>query len=170
MIRHGNVLFGLVKPRREGKELLLESSAAMVNVLPRKRIYRMGSSDELETFRAELLKRPLVVQPTVLSGSGFQSINCFFSVDRENWTVMINQTHPKILGRLLMGIDAAKRILRRGEAPHLNILLVVYLLLQPFSVHLSRKHNSTSTYIRISRRPRIWIDLPPRGGHRRILL
>lgn len=28
---------------------------------------------------------------------------------------MINQTHPKILGRLLMGIDAAKRILRRGE-------------------------------------------------------
>lgn len=33
----------------------------------------------------------------------------------ENWTVMINQTHPKILGRLLMGIDAAKRILRRGE-------------------------------------------------------
>uniref|UniRef100_A0A8W8MQ40 Uncharacterized protein n=1 Tax=Magallana gigas TaxID=29159 RepID=A0A8W8MQ40_MAGGI len=115
VIRHGNVLFGLVKPRREGKELLLESSAAMVNVLPRKRIYRMGSSDELETFRAELLKRPLVVQPTVLSGSGFQSINCFFSVDRENWTVMINQTHPKILGRLLMGIDAAKRILRRGE-------------------------------------------------------
>lgn len=37
VIRHGNVLFGLVKPRREGKELLLESSAAMVNVLPRKR-------------------------------------------------------------------------------------------------------------------------------------
>lgn len=37
VIRHGYVLFGLVKPRREGKELLLESSAAMVNVLPRKR-------------------------------------------------------------------------------------------------------------------------------------
>ncbi|XP_062596040.1 uncharacterized protein LOC134280291 [Saccostrea cucullata] len=115
VMRHGNVLYGLVKPLREGKELLLESSAAMVNVLPRKRIYRMGSSDELETFRAELLKRPLVVQPVVLAGSGFQSINCFFSVQREKWTVMINQTHPKILGRLLMGIDAAKRIMRRGE-------------------------------------------------------
>ena len=33
----------------------------------------------------------------------------------EKWTLLINQTHPKILGRLLMGIDAAKRILRRGE-------------------------------------------------------
>lgn len=43
VIRHGNVLFGLVKPRREGKELLLESSAAMVNVLPRKRfVYSPG--------------------------------------------------------------------------------------------------------------------------------
>ena len=37
VMRHGHVMFGLVKPRREGKELLLESSAAMVNVLPRKR-------------------------------------------------------------------------------------------------------------------------------------
>lgn len=53
------------------------------------RIYRMGSSDELETFRAELLKRPLVVQPIVMAGSGFQSINCFFSVQRGRQLLLI---------------------------------------------------------------------------------
>lgn len=49
----------------------------------------MGSSDELETFRAELLKRPLVVQPIVMAGSGFQSINCFFSVQRGRQLLLI---------------------------------------------------------------------------------
>lgn len=42
---------------------------------------------------------------------------------------MINQTHPKILGRLLMGIDAAKRILRRGEP----FVLEVSILSKPSS-------------------------------------
>lgn len=50
-------------------------------------------------------------QSIILSLTSENTQLCFV----ENWTVMINQTHPKILGRLLMGIDAAKRILRRGE-------------------------------------------------------
>lgn len=52
VMRHGHVMFGLVKPRREGKELLLESSAAMVNVLPRKRsVYRVKGEGETERSR-----------------------------------------------------------------------------------------------------------------------
>ena len=44
-----------------------------------RRIYRMESVEELEIFQAELLKRPLVLQPVIRNGSGLQKMNCFFS-------------------------------------------------------------------------------------------
>lgn len=46
------------------------------------RIYRMETIDELECFRDELMKRPLVLQPSVQAGSGIQKINCFFNVKK----------------------------------------------------------------------------------------
>ena len=33
----------------------------------------------------------------------------------EDWVLLINQTHPKILSRLQMGIDAAKAAIGRGD-------------------------------------------------------
>ncbi|KAJ8313519.1 hypothetical protein KUTeg_008080 [Tegillarca granosa] len=111
VIAHGYVLYGLVKPAKDGG---VQSAAGMANVIPRKRIYRMETIAELECFRDELMKRPLVLQPSVQAGSGIQKINCFFNVKKENWVMMINQNHPKIMGRIMMGIDAAKTEMKKG--------------------------------------------------------
>jgi len=46
----------------------------------------MDEIEELDMFRDEILKRPLVMQPTVLSGKGLQKLNCFFFVERgKSW-------------------------------------------------------------------------------------
>ncbi|XP_060076481.1 uncharacterized protein LOC132556112 [Ylistrum balloti] len=121
VVSHGYVMYGLVKPGKDGK--CVESAAAMVNVIPRKRIYRMATLDELDTFRSELLKRPLVIQPVIEAGSGIQKLNCFFRVRKEKWVMMLNQNHSKIMGRIMMGIDTAKTIMKRGEPFILEFML-----------------------------------------------
>lgn len=118
---HGYTMYGLLKPGKDGK--CVESAAAMVNVIPRKRIYRMATIAELETFRSELMKRPLVIQPVINAGTGIQKLNCFFKVRKEKWVIMLNQNNPKIMGRIMMGIDAAKTLMKRGEPFVLEFML-----------------------------------------------
>ncbi|XP_033761438.1 uncharacterized protein LOC117343209 [Pecten maximus] len=121
VVSHGYVMYGLLKPGKDGK--CVESAAAMVNVIPRKRIYRMGTLNELDTFQSELMKRPLVIQPVIDAGSGIQKLNCFFRVRKEKWVMMLNQNHPKIMGRIMMGIDSAKKLMKRGEPFILEFML-----------------------------------------------
>ncbi|XP_021376292.1 uncharacterized protein LOC110465042 [Mizuhopecten yessoensis] len=120
-VSHGYVMYGLVKPGKDGK--CIESAAAMVNVIPRKRIYRMGTVNELDMFKSELLKRPLVLQPVINAGTGIQKLNCFFRVRKEKWVIMLNQNNPKIMGRIMMGIDTAKKLMKRGEPFILEFML-----------------------------------------------
>lgn len=110
---HGHVLYGLVKQGKD--EDSVESTSRMVNVVPRKRIYCMDSVDELIEFREELLKRPLVIQPVIQAGTGIQSLDCFFCVKKEPWIVMVNQFHQKIMSKISLGMDMAKRCMFRGE-------------------------------------------------------
>ncbi|KAK3108612.1 hypothetical protein FSP39_011853 [Pinctada imbricata] len=117
ILSHGHVFYNLVRPRRDTATdtVMLESSDGAVNVVPRKRIYRMESLEELEDFQGEILRRPLVVQPLLKIGSGIQMMKCFFCINEERWAILINQTHPKVLGRILMGMDVAKRAIRSGQ-------------------------------------------------------
>lgn len=113
VLSHGHVLYGLVKQGKD--EDSVESTSRMVNVVPRKRIYCMESVDELIEFREELLKRPLVIQPVIQAGTGIQSLDCFFCVKKEPWIVMVNQFHQKIMSKISLGMDMAKRCMFRGE-------------------------------------------------------
>ncbi|KAK6165859.1 hypothetical protein SNE40_022688 [Patella caerulea] len=109
------VLFHLVRPTKKGDGV--ESAAGLANVIPRKRIYRMETVEELDLFKNELLKRPLVLQPTSESGKGlgYGETGCGLCINTVNWVLLINQTHPKILGRIQMGVDAAKAAMGREE-------------------------------------------------------
>lgn len=112
-LTHGQVLYGLIKPTKDMEQV--ESTAAMVNVIPKKRIYVMEKIEELELFTKELFKRPLVIQPSAHIGRGIAAISCTMFTREERWIVLINQAHPKILSRIRMGVDLAKEKFIRGE-------------------------------------------------------
>lgn len=112
-LTHGQVLYGLIKPTKDMTQI--ESTAAMVNVIPKKRIYVMEEVEELELFSKELFKRPLVVQPSAFIGRGLAAISCTMFTKEEKWIVLINQSHPKIYGRIRMVVDLAKSKFERGE-------------------------------------------------------
>lgn len=116
-----NVLYNLVKPTKDKPELI-ESNLKLANVLPKNRIYRMESIEEFELFSSELLKRPLILQCTVDGGPGMACMSCFPNLDcrmvrfKENYIVLFNQAHPKILARLQMGLEVAQRAMRRSQS------------------------------------------------------
>lgn len=124
-LTHGQVLYGLVKPTKKLDQV--ESTAAMVNVIPRKRIYRMESPEEIDLFMSELMKRPLVLQPSAFIGRGLAVVKCAVYTKEERWILLINQTHPKIHGQLQRGIESAKMKMSRGEPFVLEISLNSYL-------------------------------------------
>ncbi|KAL5006290.1 hypothetical protein ScPMuIL_015096 [Solemya velum] len=76
----------------------------MVNVIPRKRLYRMETVEEMDIFKNELLKRPLVIQPEVISGTAIKYlkrwVDCGLCVNR---------------GRIQMGVDIARKTMTEGE-------------------------------------------------------
>lgn len=124
-LTHGQVMYGLIKPTKEMDQV--ESTAAMVNVIPKKRIYVMEKAEELELFTAELFKRPLVLQPSAHIGRGLAAISCTMFTKEEKWIVLVNQSHPKILGRIKMGMDLAKQKFIRGEPFILELSLNSFL-------------------------------------------
>ncbi|PVD30519.1 hypothetical protein C0Q70_09786 [Pomacea canaliculata] len=87
----------------------------MVNVVPFRRIYRFDRKDDLNDFKVELLKRPLVLQPIVHLGRGLGSgsMACGMCYKDDKWILLVNQTHPKVLSRLQIGLDAAKNAIAR---------------------------------------------------------
>ncbi|XP_041365773.1 uncharacterized protein LOC121380848 [Gigantopelta aegis] len=115
VISNPDVLFRLVIPTstKDG----VQSAAGLVNVLPQRRVYRMQTANEIELFKRELLRRPLVLQPVCHTGVGCNrgGMSCGMCYTDVNWVLLINQTHPKVLGRLQMGIDAAKGAMSRGD-------------------------------------------------------
>ncbi|KAH3795948.1 uncharacterized protein LOC127838082 [Dreissena polymorpha] len=112
-LTHGQILYGLVKPTKEKDQV--ESTAAMVNVIPKKRIYRMEKYEELDLFIVELSKRPLVLQPSAYVSKGLSVLRCSFYTDEEKWLLLINQNHPKIKSRIQMAMDAARNKMMQGR-------------------------------------------------------
>ncbi|GAB1609762.1 uncharacterized protein LOC115227130 [Argonauta hians] len=118
--RNQNILYNLVKPKKDEPELV-ESNLKLANVLPKKRIYRMSSTQELELFRKELLTRPLLLQCTIESGPGvgcfhhLSKYDCRFVQNSEPYIVLLNQIHPKILSRLSMGLDLAVKYMKQSQ-------------------------------------------------------
>ncbi|ESO97151.1 hypothetical protein LOTGIDRAFT_174585 [Lottia gigantea] len=147
------VLFDLVRPTKTGNGV--ESAAGLANVIPRKRIYRMETEEELEIFKNELLRRPLVLQPTTHSGKGIGkgTKGCALWVNHINWILLINQTHPKILGRIQMGVDAAKQAMANKE-PFLlrykfgSLLQRLHFLIFKDGLNLSDHFDQMLSYLR----------------------
>ncbi|KAL4222571.1 hypothetical protein ACF0H5_018610 [Mactra antiquata] len=131
-LTHGQVMYGLIKPTKDME--MVESTAAMVNVIPKKRIYRMENPEEIDLFMAELMKRPLVIQPSAYIGRGLSVIGCTLYTKEERWVLLINQAHPKIQSRVQLGIEAAKAKMHRGEPFILEISFNAFLK----RVYLSR--------------------------------
>ncbi|WAQ94284.1 hypothetical protein MAR_006755 [Mya arenaria] len=111
-LTHGQVLYGLVKPTKDMDQV--ESTAAMVNVIPKKRIYRMEKLEELDLFMVELMKRPLVLQPSAHIGRGLAVLGCSFYTTEEKWLLLVNQNHPKVESRIKMAVEAAKKKMIQG--------------------------------------------------------
>ncbi|XP_060598952.1 sialidase-like [Ruditapes philippinarum] len=124
-LAHGRVLYGLIKPTKDMKQI--ESTAAMVNVIPKKRIYRMENPEEVDLFMAELMKRPLVLQPSAFIGRGLSVLRCTLYSNEERWVMLINQAHPKVHSRIKIGIETAKAKMNRGEPFTLEISFNAYL-------------------------------------------
>ncbi|XP_014772911.1 uncharacterized protein LOC106871114 isoform X2 [Octopus bimaculoides] len=118
--RNQNILYNLVKPKKDEPDLV-ESNLKLANVLPKKRIYRMDSTEELVLFRKELLTRPLLLQCTIESGPGvgcfkhLSNFDCRFVQNSECFVVLLNQIHPKISSRLSMGLDLAVKYMRGSQ-------------------------------------------------------
>ncbi|KAH9494934.1 hypothetical protein Btru_020828 [Bulinus truncatus] len=110
---NNNVLYRLVRPLADGSGV--ESVDRLVNVVPHRRTYCMERKKEIDDFRHEILRRPLVLQPVLHFGRGFGH-RCGACYSDESWIIMINQTHPKILSRLQVGLDMAKRALEKGQS------------------------------------------------------
>ncbi|XP_071102784.1 uncharacterized protein [Haliotis cracherodii] len=120
VINNPYVLFRLVTPtppNRFQKRGGVESAAGLVNVIPQRRVYRMETVEEIEIFKRELIKRPLVLQCMSHSGMGCgsTSFGCGILPNDRNWVLLINQTYPKILSRIQMGCDAAKNAMNKGH-------------------------------------------------------
>ncbi|XP_013085270.2 uncharacterized protein LOC106070012 [Biomphalaria glabrata] len=111
--RNNNVLYRLVRTLPDGSGV--ESVDRLVNVVPHRRSYCMERKNEIDDFRHEILQRPLVLQPVLHFGRGFGHY-CGLCYSDEPWVILINQTHPKILSRLQMGLDMAKAAIERGQA------------------------------------------------------
>lgn len=111
--QNNNVLFRLVRPLADGSGV--ESVDRLVNVVPHRRTYCMDRTKEIDDFRHEILRRPLVLQPILHFGRGIGHY-CGACYTDEPWLVMINQTHPKVLSRLQMGLDMAKGAIERGQS------------------------------------------------------
>ncbi|XP_053373411.1 uncharacterized protein LOC123530984 [Mercenaria mercenaria] len=124
-LTHGQVMYGLIKPTKDMSQI--ESTAAMVNVIPKKRIYRMENPEEIDLFMTEMMKRPLVLQPSAYIGRGLAVMRCTLYTKEERWVMMINQAHPKIFSRIKMGIETAKAKMDRGEPFILEISFNAYL-------------------------------------------
>ncbi|XP_076439602.1 uncharacterized protein LOC143279444 [Babylonia areolata] len=116
VVVNNNVLYRMIQPTEQGTEVV--SVNRMVNVVPFRRVYRFERKEELNEFCNELLKRPLVLQPIVHFGRGLGSgsLTCGMCYKDDKWVMLVNQTHPKILGRLQIGLDAAKSALARGQS------------------------------------------------------
>ncbi|GFR72014.1 hypothetical protein ElyMa_003829000 [Elysia marginata] len=108
-----NVLYRLVRPLADGSGV--ESTDRLVNVVPHRRTYCFERKEQFETFSNEILKRPLVIQPVLHFGRGIGPF-CGACYNDEPWVVMINQTHPKILGRLQMGLELARSAVAKGQS------------------------------------------------------
>ncbi|KAL3831562.1 hypothetical protein ACJMK2_023301 [Sinanodonta woodiana] len=145
-LTHGRVFYGLIKPSKE-KGCGVESTAALVNVVPKKRIYRMDRESELDLFIAEMMRRPMVLQPTAFIMKGIAAINCGISSRKENWLVMINQNHPKIISKVQAGVVELKQAMARGQPCVLQIS-VNSLLKSIYMEHLSSRHlNPTWNFV-----------------------
>lgn len=116
VVVNNNVLHRLVRPTEAGTQVM--SVDRLVNVVPYRRIYRFDRKDELKDFCSELLRRPLVLQPVVHFGRGLGSgsLACGMCYKDDKWVMMINQTHPKILSRLQIGLDVAKKAMANGQS------------------------------------------------------
>lgn len=116
VVVNNNILYRMVQPTEQGTEVV--SVNRMVNVVPFRRVYRFDRKEELNQFCNELLKRPLVLQPVVHFGRGLGSGNlaCGLCYKDDKWIMLVNQTHPKILGRLQIGLDAARNAMARGQS------------------------------------------------------
>ncbi|KAK7499333.1 hypothetical protein BaRGS_00009308 [Batillaria attramentaria] len=116
VVMNNNVLHRLVRPTEQGTQVV--SVDRLVNVVPHRRIYRFDRKDELNEFCNELLRRPLVLQPVVHFGRGLGrgSLACGMCYKDDKWVMMVNQTHPKILSRLQIGLDAARKAMANGQS------------------------------------------------------
>ncbi|XP_005108536.1 uncharacterized protein LOC101847763 [Aplysia californica] len=133
--RDNNVLFRLVRPAPDGAGV--QSTDRLVNVVPFRRVYCFERKHEIHEFRQEMLKRPLVIQPVLHFGRGlFDSCGCCYT--DESWVVMINQTHPKILSRLQMGLDCAKAGIERGQSVEVKFCFGD-LIQRVYKEHLAQK-------------------------------
>ncbi|KAK3592776.1 hypothetical protein CHS0354_003216 [Potamilus streckersoni] len=145
-LTHGRVFYGLVKPSKE-KGCGVESTAALVNVVPKKRIYRMDRENELDLFIAEMMRRPMVLQPTAFIMKGIAAIKCGINSRKENWLLMINQNHPKIISKVQAGVVELKQAMARGQPCVLQISFNA-LLKSIYMEHLSLHHlNPTWNFV-----------------------
>lgn len=62
----------------------------------------------------------------------------------DKWVMMINQTHPKILSRLQIGLDAAKNAMARGQSCEIRVQLPFF---RPETTTVMTKHTHTHTYV-----------------------
>ncbi|KAL8560334.1 hypothetical protein ACOMHN_006065 [Nucella lapillus] len=138
VVVNNNVLYRLVQPTEQGTEVL--SVNRLVNVVPFRRVYRFDRKEELNEFANELLRRPLVLQPVVHFGRGLGSgsLTCGMCYKDDKWIMLVNQTHPKILGRLQIGLDAAKNAMARGQSCEIRFAFS-QLVEKLYKDNLSRK-------------------------------
>ncbi|BFY98289.1 hypothetical protein BsWGS_01329 [Bradybaena similaris] len=143
---NNNVLHRLVRPLPDG--VGVQSTDKLVNVVPFRRKYTFEKKQQLEEFGQQILRRPLVLQPVLHFGRGL-GYNCALCYQDELWIVMVNQTHPKILSRLQMGLDSAKGALARGQPFEIRFRFGK-LIQRVYTEHLAQKEmgeaqNSGST-------------------------
>ncbi|GFN80416.1 hypothetical protein PoB_000692200 [Plakobranchus ocellatus] len=130
-----NVLYRLVRPLADGSGV--ESTERLVNVVPHRRTYCFERKEQVESFRDEILRRPLVIQPVLHFGRGIGP-SCGACYNDEPWVVMINQTHPKILGRLQMGLELARTAVAKGQSVEIK-LRFGKLIERVYREHLQQK-------------------------------
>ena len=71
----------------------------------------MESVDELQEFRNEMLKRPLVLQPIIQAGTGIQSLDCFFCL-KKGKILLRNQIKSSEIYYLLCTSNIIPRLLK----------------------------------------------------------
>ncbi|XP_059163310.1 uncharacterized protein LOC131946508 [Physella acuta] len=133
--QNNNVLYRLVRTLPDGSGV--ESIDRLVNVVPHRRTYRMERKKEIDDFRHEILRRPLILQPVLHFGRGLGH-NCGACYNDEPWVVMVNQTHPKVLSRLQMGLDLAKGAIDRGQSVEIRFQFGA-LIQRVYREHLRQK-------------------------------